>query len=82
MVSLETQNILEVPLLRVSVQCVAFTLCECVFYDFDHKLLFSSGEVFSEEASRYQTSMVSLEAQNILEIPFMGLSSMFFAFFV
>ena len=76
MVSLEMQNILEAPFLSVSVQCVAFTLCECVFYDFDQKLLFSSGEVFSEQASRYQTSVASLEAQNILEVPFKGLSPM------
>ena len=62
--------------LRVSVQCVTFTVCECVFHNFDQKLLFSSGEVFSEQASLYQTSVVSLEAQNILEVPFKGLSSM------
>ena len=67
--------------LRVSVQGVAFTLCECVFHDFDQKLLFSSGEVFSEQASRYQTSVVSLEAQNILEVPFKGLSSMCCVYF-
>ena len=60
----------------VSVQCVAFTLRECVFRDFDHKLLFSSGEVFSEQSNRYQTSVVSLEAQNIIEVPFKGLISM------
>ena len=72
-VSLETQNILEVPF-KVSVQCVAFTLCEYVFYAFDQKLLLSSGEVFSERASRYQTSAVSLEAHNIIEVAFTGLS--------
>jgi hypothetical protein len=27
--------------LRVSVECVAFTLCECEFHDFDLKLLLS-----------------------------------------
>ena len=72
--SLEAQNIIEVPF-KVPVQCVAFTLRECVFHDFDPKMLFSSGEVFSEHASRYQTTVVSLEAQNIIEWPFKGLGS-------
>ena len=80
-VSLEAQNILKVPF-KVSVQCVAFTLCECVFFhDFDQKLLFSSGGVFSEQASRYHTSVVSLEAQNITEVPFKGRSSMWCVYF-
>ena len=68
--------------LRVSVQCVAFTLCKCVFHDFDQKLLFSSGEVFTEQASRYQTSVVSLEVRNIIEVPFKGLGSMCCVYFV
>ena len=63
--SLEAQNITEVPF-KVSVECAAFTLRECVFHDFDPKLLFSSGEVFSEQASPCQTTVVSLEAQNII----------------
>ena len=57
-------------------------LCECVFHDFRHKLLLSSGEVFSEHASRYQTRVMSLEAQNILEVPLKGLSSMWCVYFV
>ena len=80
-VSLEAQITIECDL-RVSVESIAFTLCECAFHDFDHKLLFSSGEVFLEQASRYQTSMVSLEAQNILEVPFKGLRSMCCVYFV
>ena len=55
---------------------MAFTLYEYVFYEFDQKLLFSTGEVFSEQAGRYPTSAVSLEAQNIIEVPFKGLMSM------
>ena len=58
-VSLEVQNIVEAPF-NGPVQCVTFTLCPGAFHDFDHKLLFSSGEVFSEQASPYQTSVVSL----------------------
>ena len=65
----------------VSVQRIAFTLGECVFHDFHHKLLFSSGEVFSEQASRYHTSAASLEAKNILEVPFKDLSSMCSVYF-
>ena len=38
--------------------------------------MFQSGEVFSEQASQYQTSVVSLEAQNIIEVPFKSLISM------
>ena len=52
-----------------------FTLCECEFHDFDLKLLFSSGEIFSEQVSPYQTGVVSLEAQNIIEVPFKGIGS-------
>ena len=60
--------------LRVSVECVEFTLCECGFHDFAQKLLFSPGEVFSEQASPYQTSVVLLESLNFFEVPFKGLS--------
>ena len=80
-VSLEAHNILEVPF-RVSAQCVAFTLWECAFHEFDPKMLFSSGEVISEQASRYQTCVVSLKAQNIIEVPFKGLISMCCVYFV
>ena len=72
MVSLESQNISEVSF-KASVECVAFTLCECVFQDFDQKLLFSLGEVFSKQASPYQTSRLSLESQCILDVPFKGI---------
>ena len=44
--------------------------------------MFSSGEVFSEQASRHQTSVVSLEGQNIIEVPFKGLSSTCCVYFV
>ena len=54
-------------------------LCVYVFHDFHHKLLFSSGDGFSDP---YQTSVVSLEAQNIIEVPFKGLSSMRYVYFV
>ena len=80
-VSLEAQNIIEVPVEGLSSACCV-TLCECVFHEFHHKLPFSSGEVFSEQACRYQTSMMSLEAQNILEVLFQGLSSTCGVYFV
>ena len=72
-VSLEAQNIIEVQL-RVSVECVALTFCSREFRDFDNKLFFSLGEVFSEHAIPHQMGVVSLEAQNILEAPSKGLS--------
>ena len=61
--------------------CRVYFVWMCISW-FWIKLLFSSGEVFSEQASRYQTSVVSLEAQNILEAPFKGLSSMCCVYFV
>ena len=79
--SLEAHNIIEAPF-KVSIECVAFSLCSGDFHDFHTKLLFSSGEVFSEQASRYPTSVVSLEAQNILDVPHKGLSSMCCVYFV
>ena len=71
-VSFEVQNILEVPF-KDPVECVASTLCECEFHDFDPKLTFSSGEVSPEQASPYQTSVASLESHKIIEAPFKGL---------
>ena len=75
MVSLESQNIYEVPF-KASVECVAFSLCECEFHDFAQKLLFSSGEVFLKQASPRQTSVGPYELQNIIEAPFKGFCSM------
>ena len=66
----------------VSVLCVAFTLCEYVFHDFDQKLLVSSGEVFSEQKGPHEAKMVSLEAQNTLEVPFNGLSPICCVYFM
>ena len=60
--------------LRVSDECVAFTLYSDGLHDFDPKLPFSSGEVFSEQGSPYQTGMVSLESKSIVEVLFKGLS--------
>ena len=68
--------------LRVSVQCAVFALCECEFHDFDQKLLFSSGEVSSEQASPYQTSVVSLESQIIIYATFKSLNWMCRVYFV
>ena len=50
-----------------------FNLHSGEFHDYDP---FSLGNGFSEQASPYPTSVVSLEAQNILEVPFKGLGSM------
>ena len=44
--------------LRVSVECVAFTLCSGEFHDFDPGW---SGAGFSEQASPYQTSVMLME---------------------
>ena len=68
--------------LRDSVECDVFTLCECEFHDFDQKLLVSSGEVLSEQTGPHEAKMVPLEAQNILEVPFKGLSSMGCVYYV
>ena len=57
----------------VSVQCVAFTLCSGEFLEFYQTLMFSSGDVFSEKASPYQTGVVSLEALSIVDALFKGL---------
>ena len=55
--------------LRVSVECAAFTLCYGEFHDFDPV---SSGAGFSEQASPDQMSMMLMESQNIIEVPFKG----------
>ena len=74
-VSLEAQNILEIPFKRLSSMCCVYFVWMCISW-FWLKLLVSSGEVFSEQTGPHEAKMVSLEAQNILEVPFKGLGSM------